>query len=843
MAEFTLPGAEAHYPPDLTLEPVHIDIDLRVEVEAARASGTVTHTIRAHAPDARTLRLHAVDFEEVHVEDTDGRPLVHRYDGRELSITWEEAFETGEERRVAIRYRIVEPRTGLFFSRPLAAYPDRAFYAATDHETERARHWLPTIDLPNVRPTLDFHLRADARFTILAAGTLQREEEHGDGTKTAHWRLEQPCPSYLTCFAIGDFVRYDDSDFEGRPVAYFTTNHFAPADLERAFGRTRAMLAWMSKKLDCPFPYPKYYQFALPGFGGAMENISLVSWDDVFVLDATMAKEMTWLVDQVNVHEMAHSYFGDMVVCRDYAHAWLKESWATYVETLWLEDSKGDDEARYNIYTNIDAYAKEADGSYKRPIVTRRFNHSWQMYDRHLYPGGAARLHMLRKDLGDDVFFQGVQAYLKRYAHRVVETADFRRELEKASGRSLGRWFDQWVYGLGYPKLKATAKFDAKAGELTITIEQTQVDKKAGVELFDMPLDIGWVVDGTMHTQRIRLQHAKQQTVIRLTREPEQIRIDPHGRAVLKLDFNPGDDKLRRQLTNATDVVGRILAAGELCKTGQRANVEAVAAAWRSEPFWGVRVRFAEALAGTGSQVAVDALAEIIAEEEHPMVLEPLLRQAAQLRDPAIRTAVEQRLTSGLDLYRARQAALEVLGAQREDAPYELLVKATDEDDPYGMGPTGAFRALAGSRREEALDVLLAHTRPGATSNRSRPTAATAAGALASLLPRRSRIRTTEALADLLRDPIDRVRQGAMAGLAALGEARALPALEAYRTTVSAQEQVAVDRATERIRGAQEARSKAQEKELDELRTKVRKLEESLQRIEARLGGPQGPTP
>ncbi len=178
---------------------------------------------------------------------------------------------------------------------------------------------------------------------------------------------------------------------------------------------------------------------------------------------------------------------------------------------------------------------------------------------------------------------------------------------------------------------------------------------------------------------------------------------------------------------------------------------------------------------------------------------------------------------------------MEVLGAQRDDAPFDRLVRAVEEDDPYGMGPTGALRGLAGTRRDEALDVLLAHTQPGAVSNRARPAAATSAGVLAALLEKPYRARTAEALADLLRDEIDRVRLGAMAGLAALGEARAIPALRAYRGGRSAQEKVGVDRAIERIRGAQGARAKAAEKELDELRTKVRKLEEALQRVEAKL--------
>ncbi|MFV1957870.1 MAG: M1 family aminopeptidase [Planctomycetota bacterium] len=840
--EFTLPGAEAHYPPDLALEPIHLDLDLGVDVDEERLEGTVTHTIRSNDDGATTIRLHAVGFQDVQVADPDGRDVTWGYDGREIHVLWSEAFARGEERRLAVRYVVKRPVTGLFFSRPDEMRPDRPRYAATDHETERARHWLPTIDLPNVRPTLDFHIRAEEGFTILANGILVREETHGDGTKTAHYRLEQPCPSYLTCFTVGDYVRWDGQDFEGREVAAFTTRAFTPADLERSFGRTRAMLAWMAEKLDHPFPYPKYFQFALPGFGGAMENISLVAWDDHFVLDETLAREWTWIVDQVNVHEMAHSYFGDMVVCRDYAHAWLKESWASYVETLWLEDSKGRDEADYDIYTKIDSYAKEADESYKRPIVTRTFNHSWQMYDRHLYPGGASRLHMLRGELGDEAFFRGVRAYLKKFAHRVVETDDFRRAMEEASGRSLGKWFDQWIHGKGYPKIKAAYAYDGRRKEFTITLEQKQVDEKEEIPAFAFTLDVGWVQGGEEHLRAVAVEKAREVVVIPVEKEPEMVRLDPRGRVVMKLEFSPGEDKLLRQLREAKDVGGRILAAVELCRTGKQKHVEALRAAWKEEPFWGVRVRFAEALAKTESEAAVGALSEFIGIEEDPMVLERLLRHAGRIRDRRIRGAILARLERGLPLYRARQAAWEALGAQRDDAPYERLaqVAARPGPDPYALGQVGAFRALAGTRRREALDVLLEHTVPGTTSDRARPAAATAAGQLAHLLEERDRLRTAERLGDLLRDEVPSVGRGALAGLRALGEIRALPALEAYRTRVSAQEQVRVDRVMAAIRKASRPSAPALEKQVDELQTKMRRMEETLARLEARVEGAAG---
>src|SRR5690606_29062523 len=198
------------------------------------------------------------------------------------------------------------------------------------------------------------------------------------------------------CFAAGEFVRADDGEFDDGekriPLAYFCSPQHTAGDMLRSFGRTGAMLAWMTAKLGRPFPYPKYFQWTAPGVSGAMENISLVSWDERFSLDEKLAAEWTWLVDAVNVHEMAHSYFGDAVVCRDFAHAWLKESWATYIEQVYREDTISPDEGRYVFYEHAERYFNEADNPYKRPIVTRHFQSSWDMYDAHLYPGGACRL-------------------------------------------------------------------------------------------------------------------------------------------------------------------------------------------------------------------------------------------------------------------------------------------------------------------------------------------------------------------------------------------------------------------------------------------------------------------
>ncbi|MEZ5993556.1 MAG: M1 family aminopeptidase [Planctomycetota bacterium] len=834
-ADFTMPGAEAHYPPDLELEPVHLDIALRVDVAKLTAEGGVTSTIRANRTGASKISLHAADFEDVDVRDADGGKLTWNYDGKQIHVEWDDAFEHGDERKLVVRYKVEKPVTGLFFSNPTKEYPDAGTWAATDHETERARHWLPCIDLPNVRPTLSFHLTADKSFTILANGELVKEEEHDDGTKTAHWELKQRCPSYLTCFALGDFTRCDDGEHNGKPIAYFSSREFSAEDLKRTFGRTGSMLDWITKKLDDPFPFPKYFQFALPGIGGAMENISLVSWDDMLVLDETLAKEWTWQLDQINLHEMAHTWFGDHIVCRDFAHAWLKESWAVYTETCYLEDTKGAEERDYDFFANLYNYIAEADGSYVRQIATRVFDHSWSMYDRHLYPGGAVRLHMLRHELGDETFWAGTRDYVKKFGGKTVETDDFRRVMEEHSGRSLVKWFDQWIFGKGYPSLKVSFSYDAKKKEGTFEIEQKQSDKKKGVPLFDFVTDLGWVIDGKLNTREVRLERDKHAFTIKMDSDPEQVRLDPNVRTVCKIDFNPGDDKLRKQLTDAEDVVGRILAAQELCKTGKRKNIEAVRDAYRKEKFWGVRVRMAGALGGAASHTAVEALADLLGVEQDGMVCETLVRAAGKYRDPLIREALQRFLEKGPQLYRARGAAWEALGAQRQDAPFEQLIEAAKQDTPLGWEQQGALRSLAETRDAKALPVLLEASKNGATSNRARHVAALALGTFAHYAETHDREQAVERLKDLLRDPTQRVQKMAVAGLRGAGATEALGAIQAYGNALSEQEQTDIKRAMAGIRASAKPKSAGVDKQLDEFRETVRKLNDRIEKLESRL--------
>ncbi|MGQ0614835.1 MAG: M1 family aminopeptidase [Planctomycetaceae bacterium] len=831
---FALPGAEPSYAPDLALQPIHIEVTLAFDPPAARAQGSVVTTLRGNRAGARALRLDAVDLAIEAVACPEKHALGWRYDGTGIDITWEEPFAAGEERRLEVRYAIADPITGMVFSRPDERAPKRPLFVATDHETERARYWLPCVDYPAVRTTFDFHLTAPREMTILANGALVSETGADGGRKTAHWRLDFPCPSYLCCLAIGCFVKRDAGAVEGIPVAYFAPETWTADHLERSFGRTPAMLRWLTKRLGQPFPFPKYFQIALPEIGGAMENISLVTWDDLFLLDEALASEWVRRVDSVNIHEMAHSYFGDAVVCRHFEHSWLKESWAVFIEQVWYEETRGKDEGDWDLHCNAESYFEEADQRYVRPIVTRTYSASWDLFDRHLYPGGAWRIHMLRRRVGDDAFWAATRDYLATFTRQVVETDDFRRMLEKHSGLNLTRFFDEWIYSPGFPKLKASYRLDAARGEATLVVEQTQADKEKGVGLFLLELAAAWEDDAGWHRAPIRLEGARASVTLRTTGTPRQVRLDPDGDWLFSLEFHPGDDLLKRTLTAATDLRGRIHAARELLRKGGRGNVAAVAEAMATETFFGVRAAVAGELGKSKDPAAAAPLARMLAEEKNPRAKAAVARACSGVRDPKVRDALRAFLSKAQPPG-ARAAALESLGAQRDPADLELLERASREEGIHGLTRAGALLGLGNLRDPRAAELLASRVGYGEEPEPSRPAALEGFARAGRWAERAARERCADRLAELTRDPRPRARLKAAAMLADLGAASAIPALESLKARHAAQDGPRIERLIARLRkGAEGEGTVALRAQVEKLEERVRKLDDRLQELEGR---------
>jgi len=703
---FALPGARFHYAPDTRLLPIHVTINLQVEIEKEKAYGFVEYDIQAQVDGVRHLELDAVELRQLRVETPAGDELQSYYNGRKLFLEWKQPFQAGEQRKIVIHYQVDHPATGLDFSYPNQKTPEAPLFAVTDNETERARYWFPCVDAPNIRPTVEFFLRAPAELTILANGKLVEEKTHSDGTKTAHWRLDHPCPSYLTCFAIGDFTSYQDSSVDSIPVAYYAPKEFSPENLKLTFDNTPRMLQWLQEKLGQTYPFPKYYQFAARGIGGAMENISLVSWDDRFILTPDLKPEWKPLIDAINLHEMAHSYFGDAVVSYDFAHAWLKESWATYMEVVWLEDTEGSEAAAWQLWEDARAYFTESKQRYQRPIVTRFFNSSWQMYDRHLYPGGAWRLHMLRRQLGDDIFWTGVRKYLQRFQAQTVRTEDFQRILEEISGLNLQPFFDQWIYRSGHPKLKLKYSYLPEEKQARVELDQLQVEQDEAKEAFQFTLEIAWEVKpGEWVKTSAKVNRKHHLFTLDTAEAPLQVIVDPDQKLLAEMELEWPEPLLARMLENGPSLAARLRAVTALATPGNRQALEKLGQFLLTDSFWGLKLHLYRTLAPIPHAMVDELLARALAREQHPLVLEEAFRICGERRNPNIHQVIRQRLADSLPP-RARAEALAQLGRLADDGDWNRLLQTLDHRDHRNWSRCGALRGLGYSRREAALSPL-----------------------------------------------------------------------------------------------------------------------------------------
>ncbi|MHA1776424.1 MAG: M1 family aminopeptidase [Promethearchaeota archaeon] len=704
--EFSRESTPLKYPPALEFEPKHQTISLSFSLENKIAKGFVETQLISKVQAAQVIKYDAVNL---NVEKVEGPDEWH-YNGTELTCIWKNPIPKGQAARTKVYYSIDHPISGLYFSYPDEKYPNRPKYAATDVESIRARYWLPCIDHLSVRCTLDFFLTSESSHIILANGKLISEDIGEDGKKTAHWKLDFPCPSYLITFAVGEFIEYKDRDADsGRemiPVSYYTTKNFMVNDLGKSFAGTPEFIEWMVRKFKCPLEWPKYFQIASTLHRGAMENISLVTWGDFAIMDERTRKEFKWLVDSINVHELSHSWFGDMIVCQDFAHAWLKESWATYVEKLYYEDFFGEEEYLYGMYEDRRDYMRESDERYARPIVTKKYESSWDMYDNHLYPGGSFRLHMLRKKIGDEAFFAGTSDYLNTFKGKTVETVDFQRKLEDYSGMNLEPFFDQWFYSAGYPKLKAEFSYDEKNRMVQIRLVQNQVDEKSKIGVFHFPLVIAWETsEGEFNNRKYEITQKVQNLYFECARKPLQVRIDPEFHQLYSLEFNPGQDMLIRQL-NTDVIIGKIHAAYELGKIGTHKSILAIFNQYQVEKFWGLKVEFIKAILSSYNYYAIESAVKLLNQEQDPKVLFHTISLLEGKRHKIVIKMIKNFVERPEFFYYSKGMALKVLGSQRNDEMWEYLSSYSIKEDFNGIIEGALYQAIGKLRTEKALTFL-----------------------------------------------------------------------------------------------------------------------------------------
>ncbi|HWZ93075.1 MAG TPA: M1 family aminopeptidase [Polyangiaceae bacterium] len=824
---FALAGTERKYERSRPFAIPHLFLDLVLDFATKSVTGSATLDFERVDARASELELDAVGFviESVRVDTGKGfQSGDFDYDGDTLVVRGLQQAKAG---KVEVRYTVT-PRRGLYFLAPDAKVKDRPRQVWTQCQDEDARHWFPCHDKPHVKMTTELRVSVPNGFVALSNGELvDSQTPAGKKPWSYHFRLDKPHPSYLLTLVAGNFTIVLDRDAltgEGRkvPVVYYVP----PArkkDTARSFGETPRMVELFSRITGVPFPWQRYSQIVVSDFiFGGMENTTATTMYEHVLLDERAVQDIT--SNDLVAHELAHQWFGDFVTCRDWSHAWLNEGFATFMEHVEREDRLGRDEYDFGVSFDIDTYLNEASARYMRPIVCRDYAEPIDLFDRHLYEKGGLVLHMLKRELGDDVFWAGVRHYLTSHAYGIVETNDLQRALEKVSGRSLERFFDSWVYRPGHPELKVKVTWDD--GLLSVSVKQAQKVGDVAQFHFELELELG-MRSGEVSRHKKSVTSAADTFVVRLAERPSFVAFDPELRIVADLTVEAPSDMLRAQLTKATRAISRARAAEALSRRDDPPTIAALAVCLGStKEAWMVRAEAARALGKIRSQEAFAALAEH-AGTEHPKVRRAVAAALGNFKTPEAAKALEKRAKSDPS-YLVEAESVRALGRTRQPEALKVIVELLDRPSWADVARAGAIDGLAALRDESALPEVLERTRYGFPTRGRRA----AIAALAQLSDGR---KVREHLEDLLEDKDPHLKIDVVAALQNLGDVKARGAL--HRAKERELDGRVVRRLREALRDLSEPHTNTERKrvndELENVRTELSELKARLSKIEA----------
>ncbi|MDY6781200.1 MAG: M1 family metallopeptidase [Cyanobacteriota bacterium] len=843
---FELPGAKPHYTPDRPGQVEHIFLDLILDIDNQSFQGTCTISLKPIVPNVQNLTLDAVNLniESVAIANI-AQPF--DYDGEQLNIQLLEP--TGEETlEIAIAYSVENPQRGLYFIAPDEHYPHKPTQVWTQGEDEDSRFWFPCFDYPGQLATSEIRVRVPRKFLAISNGKLVSTEDK-DRDKIYHWRQDCVHPTYLMTLAVGDFAKIVDQ-WNDIPATYYVEKG-REEDAKRSLGKTPRMMEFLSETYGYIYPYPKYAQVCVDDFiFGGMENTSTTLLTDRCLLDERAALDNA-RTESLVVHELAHQWFGDLVVIKHWSHAWIKEGAASYSEVQWQEFEYGKDEGAYYILNEARSYLSEDRSRYRRPIVTHVYREPIELYDRHLYEKGACVYHMIRGILGDELFAKAIHTFVGDNAHQTVETIDLLRAIEKATGRNLAFLFDQYVFRGGHPDFKVSYAWDNENKLAKVTVIQTQAKSKKEdktKELFDLklPITFGYVEKkrGNKSTKPqlrefvLRVNAVEQSFYFPLERKPSFFSFDA-GNVYLKtvvLDYPLPE--LKAQLSFDPDPVSRIYAAIALGKKGGLEAVKVLADALKNDPFWGVRVEVAQQLAKLKLNQAISALQSGL-EDKDARVRRAAVGGLGNFKTEESYTTVKTFAEQGDPSYYVEAAAIRVLGGmtlgnlkERQEETIEFYRRILQERAGWNEVVRGG--AIAGLKAMKtspaAADLIGEYIQPGVPQ----PLRLTAIRSLGGVSTGQTPDRVESILEQLEMSATETFFLTQMATIGALGQMQtsgAIGILEGLRDrTPDGRVRRAIDEAMAKVQ-----KNLGSDKTLKQLRQDLDRLKQENQDLKSRL--------
>lgn len=513
-----------NYPINKNIDIKHYSFEITVSDTSDEIIGSTQITILFKNAGVNTFRLDLINKSgdkqgkgmEIDAVKLANMPVAYTHQNDEVIISLPSPSTANTELVFTISYHGI-PYDGLKIG--ATKFGDRSFFC--ENWPNKARHWLPTLDHPSDKATSEFIVTAPAHYKVISNGILKEESDLGNHYKLTHWKQSIPVSCWLFVLGIADFaVQYVDQ-FKGKSIETWVYNRNRQAGFYDFAEPTKKVLEFYSNYIG-PFAYEKLANIQSASVSGGMETSSAIFYGENLVNGKRDER-----LRNVIIHEIAHQWFGNAVTETTWDDAWLSEGFATYFTLLFIENEYGKDAFNKGI-----SKAKQSvmDLSLKMPdfsIVSPRSAEKEPVTSGITYQKGAWVLHMLRNLIGERNFKKGIQSYYAAFYNLNATTDDFRKSMEKASGKDLKLFFKQWLYQPVNPTIHGTWDYNATQKKITIQLTQMQTSDL----VFNAPVEIGYYQNGSAIPVILKMNLAsKQQTqTFKVAHAPEKMEFDPRN--------------------------------------------------------------------------------------------------------------------------------------------------------------------------------------------------------------------------------------------------------------------------------------------------------------------------
>jgi aminopeptidase N len=688
---------------DLQHQVVHV----RFDWPRHAVVGSTTIRVAALDKPLTAIPLDAVGMTIQKVSAPNGARLKYDYDGSTHTVKLPGTLRPRSNTTFVVDYEAVRPKKGAYFI-------DRRHVVWTQGETEDNRYWVPTWDFPNDKTTWEFYIRTDTNEKALSNGALRGQPRRVGNQLEWHWVLDQPNSTYLMTAVTGDYVVLQDK-WRNVPVGYWTYPDSVEATW-RGMGKTPRMIELFSNKTGVDYPFAKYDQVNAPDYiFGGMENVTATTQADDDILHPAWAEPQANAEGLVS-HELGHQWYGDYLTTRDWSHIWLNEGFATFMEETWTEFGMGADEGAMD---RLGAHQQTiaADRAARRPLVYNRWvtDPLELFFSGHIYPKGATVLQMIRHQLGDSLFWRGMNRYTVQHAKGNVVSDDLRAAFEQVSGRDFKPFFDKWVYGAGFPVFQVSYSYDSSAHRVTIDAREVQ-QRDSLTGYFDPDVDVEILTDGAPVRGVVQVRNGAGRESFTVASAPRSIRWDKGNWLLDLTDFPRPTVMLAWQLAHDDDVVGRVEAVDLLAKrTDELVARRALIAATRDAAH-AVRARAVGALRSqAGAPMVADAILTA-SRDSDARVRQAALKALVDVHSAAAVARAREAATSDPSLIN-RGSALLTLAALDGNAALDVVKSALASDSWLDLSRTQAVTALGTIDSPTSLPTLMRYIGAGTARN------------------------------------------------------------------------------------------------------------------------------